>query len=220
MNKKNIALIIVVLGVLSWYFFFAPGNPQGFLAAYNMYDAASTAEEFSARVPGVGENVARQKLNSILSQVLTADMLPEERQRLSETALVSVGELRAQIDAIDMDGKKTETALQALREASKHAGGFSAKREAGSIVSLADERNNTIKGIEVISYEINTRLENIFQGIIADHGALTPERISALNQDLPEAEKQFDELTASYKKLDEIEKKIDGEFTTFQLSVQ
>lgn len=217
MNKKIIAIIIVVtlLGFL-WYFFFAPGNPQAFLVAYNIYDTVSTAEEVAAHVPGVGENVSRQKLNRILSQVLTAEMPSEERQKLSEEALVSVGELRAQIDAIGADGKQTETALQTLREASKKVGGFSARQKAGDIVALAEDRTQTIKDIEDISYGINTRLENIFQGIIADHGSLTPLRISALNQDLPEAEKQFDHLTESYGKLDKIEKQIDSDFSAFQ----
>lgn len=210
MNKKIIALIIVILGVPLWYFFFASGNPQAFLAAYNIYDTASTAEEIAAHVPGVGENVPRQKLNEILSRVLTAEMAPEERQKLSEDGLVLASELRVQIDAIGENGEKTGAALETLRKASKKVGGFSAKRKAGSIVALAEERTQTIRDIEEISYGINTQLENIFQGIIGDSGALTPERIKVLNQDLPEAEKQFDRLTEAYGKLDKIEKQIDS----------
>lgn len=211
MNKKTIISIIVLLGGIFWYFL-APGNTQGFLAAYNIYDTASTAEEIAAHMPGVGENVSRQKLNGILSQVLTADMTSEERQKLSEEALVSVGELRAQIDTIGESGKKTEATLATLREASKKVGGFSEKRKARSIVALAEERSQTIKDVEEISYGINARLENIFQGIIADKGVLTPNRIGTLNQDLPEAEKEFNRLTEAYRKLDEIEKQIDTAF--------
>lgn len=212
MNKKIIISGIVIAGLSLGYFFFAPGNTQGFLAAYNIYDTASTAEEIAAHVPGVGENVSRQKLNEILSRVLTADMPPEERQKLSEEGLVSVGELHAQIDTISRDGKKTEAVLVTFREASKKVGGFFARRQAGNIVVLAEERNQTIKNVEEISYGINTRLENIFRGIIADNGVLAPGRISALNQSLPEAEKQFDRLTEAYRKLDDIEKKIDASF--------
>jgi hypothetical protein len=216
MNKKTIiAVVIAFLGLLG-YFFFASGNTQGFLAAYNIYDTASTAEEISARVPGVGENVSRQKLNDILSAVLTVNMSSEERQKLSEEGLILVGTLHAQIDTIGADEKKTEATLITLRKASKKVGGFSARRKAGDIVALAEERSQTIKDVEEISYGINTRLENIFQGIIADRGVLTSDRIGALNQDLPEAEKQFEELTASYKKLDEIEKQIDADFSAFQ----
>lgn len=212
MNKKTIILIIVITGVLSWYFFFAPGNPQAFLAAYNIYDTASTVEEIAAHVPGVGENVPRQKLNDILSAVLTASMSSEERQKLSEEGLILVGTLHAQIDAIGIDEKKTEVVLGTLREASKKVGGFSEKRKARSIVALAEERSQTIKDVEEISYGINARLENIFQGIIADKGVLTPNRIGTLNQDLPEAEKEFNRLTEAYRKLDEIEKQIDTAF--------
>lgn len=212
MNKKIIALIIVILGVPLWYFFFASGNPQAFLAAYNIYDTASTAEEIAAHVPGVGENVPRQKLNEILSRVLTAEMAPEERQKLSEDGLVLASELRVQIDAIGENGEKTGAALETLRKASKKVGGFSAKQKARSIVALAGERAQAIRDIEEISYGINTQLENIFHGITADRGALTPDRITALNQAIPEAEKQFDRLTEAYKKLDRIEKQIDGEF--------
>lgn len=211
MNKKIIALIVAVLGAVLGYFFFASGDTNAFLAAYNIYDTASTAEEISARVPGVGENVSRQKLNEILSRVLTADMTPEDRQKLSEDGLVLAAELRAQIYAIVEAGKKTETALETLRASSKKAGGFFARRKAESIVALAEERSQTIQNVQEISYGINDQLESIFHGIIDDQGALTPARISALNESLPEAEKQFNHLTESYKKLDEVEKNIDSE---------
>jgi len=211
-NKKTVtATAIIVFAGLSLYFFFAPGDMEGFVAAYNVYDSASVAEEISAHVPGVGENVSRQKLNEVLGRVLTAEMTPEERQKLSEDGLVLVALLRTEINTIVEDGKKTEMALETLRLPSKKVGGFSARRKAGSIVALAEEREQTIQDVEKISYDINDQLESIFQGIIADHGALTPVRISALNQSLPEAEKQFDRLTESYKKLDDIEKKIDME---------
>jgi hypothetical protein len=218
MNKKIIALIIVILTGISWYFFFAPGDTNAFLAAYNIYDTASTAEEISARVPGVGENVSRQKLNEILSRVLTADMTPEERQKLSEGGLVLVALLRTEIDTIVEGSKKTETALKTLRLSSKKVGGFSATRKAGSIVALTEERAQVIQNVAEISYGINDQLESIFQGIITDRGALTPVRISALNESLPEAEKQFDRLTENYRKLDTLEKQIDREFGDFQKS--
>jgi hypothetical protein len=212
MSKKIIALIIVILWVSLGYVFFVPKHTAEFLVAYEAYSMANSAHVAAAHVPGGGNNPARQKLNGILPRVLTENFSPEERQKLSEEALASVLEIRAEIDAIGREGEKADAALSKLREASEKVGGFSAGRKARGMVAFAEERIQTLKNIQEISYGINTRLENIFRGIIRDHGALTAERILLLNQDLPEAEKQFDRLTESYRKLDDIEKKISTEF--------
>jgi hypothetical protein len=208
-NKKIVIAAVAVTAGFLLRSFFSPGNTQEFSAAYHAYDTASTAEENAAHTPGAGENVPRQKLNEILSRALTENLTPEERQKLSEEGLVLAQELRAQIDAIGEAEKKTETALAILREASKKVRGFSARRKTKSIIALADERSRIITEIKEISYGTNDRLEDIFRGIIADNGALTPARIGALNKDLPETEKQFDRLTESYRQLDEMKKEID-----------
>jgi hypothetical protein len=217
MNKKIIvSVLIAIAGALLYGFFFRAGNAGDFISAYAAYDAASDVHAVAAYVPGGGNNPARQKLNGILPRVLTENLAPEERQRLSEEALVSVGEIRAEIEAIGREGEKADAALLKLREASEKVGGFSARRKAGSIVALAEERSKTITDIEEISSGINLQLEDIFRGIIADRGALTPERVSALNANLPEAEKQFDRLAEDYRKLDGIEKQMDATFSVLQ----
>lgn len=220
MSKKNkkisIILIAVIAGILFWMFFSRASGRAEFIAAYQSYDSASHAHEAAAHVPGGGNNAARQKLDRMLSRVLTENLLRDERRQLSESALVSVAELRLQIDAVAMERKKSEAAMETLRAAGKKVGGFFASRKAVGIVAFADERSRILKDVEGISYGINTRLENIFRGIIADGGALSPERIAALNQDLPEAEKQFDRLTENYRKLDEIGKKIRAAFILFR----
>lgn len=211
MNKKNIVILsIIFTGFFFWYFFLSARNIQNFMTAYRAYGNVSVAEEISARVPGVGENISRQKLNLILSRVLTENLTPEERQKLSEEGLVFVRKLRAEIDVIGAEGKKTEMSLQALRESLKKVGGFFVRRKAENIVALGESRRQTIKDIEGVLYEINDKLENIFQGIILDHGVLTPQRIRILNVGLPEAEKQFNQLTENYKKLDSLEKEINS----------
>jgi hypothetical protein len=210
MNKKVIALIIAILGIFLGYVFFAPKNTGEFLAAYEAYDAVSAVHEASAHVPGGGNNVSRQKLNAVLSRVLTENFTPEERLGLSKEGLVSSGEVRKQIDAIKEQGEKTDAAAETLRRAAKDVGGFFAKRRAEDVYFLAQERMRIIQDIEEISYGTNARIENILRGIIADNGTLTPERISALNNDLPEAERQFDLLMENYRKLDDVGKRIDA----------
>ena len=55
MNKKIItSSIVVIAGALVYGFFFAPGDTNAFLAAYNIYDTASAAEEFSCSKKGFG----------------------------------------------------------------------------------------------------------------------------------------------------------------------
>lgn len=213
MNKKIIAsAIAVIVGVSLYGLFFRIGNTEDFISAYGAYDAASDAHVARAHVPGGGNNAARQKLNAILPRVLSENLAPEERRKLSEEALVSVEEIRAEIEAIEREEEKTDAVLLKLREASEKVGGFFIRRKAADIVAFAEERARTIRDIQEISSGINRQLEDIFRGVIADNGALTPERISALNQDLPEAEKQFDRLTESYRTLEEIGKKIEREY--------
>lgn len=217
MNKKNIAITVVVIaGALVWGFFFRAGNTEDFISAYGAYDTASDAHVGSAYVPGGGNNLARQKLNGILPRVLSENLAAEERLRLSEEALVSVGEIREEILTIGREGEKADAALLKLREASEKVGGFFARRKAGYIVLLAQDRVRTIQDIQEISSGINRQLEDIFRGVIADRGALTPERITALNTGLPEAEKQFDRLTEAYAKLEKIEKQISADFLLFR----
>lgn len=83
MNKKIIiSIVVATLGGFFWYFFFAPGDMRDFLAAYHAYDTVSVAEENAAHIPGNGGNVSRQKLNEILSRVLTENLPSKERQKL------------------------------------------------------------------------------------------------------------------------------------------
>lgn len=213
MNKKIIVITaIAIAGALVYSFFFRAGNVGDFVSAYGAYDAASDAHVARAHVPGGGNNAARQKLNAILPRVLSENLTPEERRKLSEEALVSVEEIRAEIETLGREGEKADTALLKLREASEKVSGFFVRRKAADIVALAEERARTIRDVQEISSGINRQLGDIFRGVIADNGALTPERISALNQDLPEAEKQFDRLTESYRTLEEIGKKIEREY--------
>ncbi|MBI2120832.1 MAG: hypothetical protein HYT94_04380 [Parcubacteria group bacterium] len=210
MNKKIIiALVVVIAGIFLWGFLFRADDTAEFVAAYQTYDAAARVHEASAHVPGGGNNAARQKLNELLPQVLAENLAAEERQKLSEEALLSVAKIRAEIDNIGREGEKADAALRKLHEASGNSGGFFTRQKMGSAVALAEDRARTIRDIQEISSEINRKLEDIFRGIITDGGELTTQRINALNRDLPEAEKQFDRLTENYRRLENIRQKLD-----------
>ncbi len=168
-----------------------------FNKSYDTYATLSGLHVNAALLPAVGDNPVRQELNRTLADVLAEQLPTSERLERAERGLVLLNALERQIDAI---GDSGEAVSKALGEMEARASG-SERRE---IVDLALERLRVIGDIRGLSYRASYHTAEIFNRVIADGGALTPEHVKELNNQIPLVEEQFDRRTGLYDELESI----------------
>ncbi len=191
-------LVLVVLCFLVYRFYFA----YQFTRSYDIFATLSEAHVLAAFLPATNENLLRQELNRMLSDVLAAELSDSERTLRAERGLVLLGELEKQIDAIGERGEAVSRELETLE--ARASGG-----ERQEIVRLALERMRIIGDIRGLSYRANYHTADIFNRVLGDGGRLTPEHVKDLNTQIPVVEEQFDRRAGLYSELESVNKSID-----------
>lgn len=200
-TKRILAPVLatsLILGIfVSYKFYFA----WQFTKSYETYATLSGLHVNASLLPAVGDNPIRQELNRMLADVLAEQLPQSDRLERAERGLLLLNELEKQIDAI---GDSGEAVAKALGEMEARASGSERKE----IVELALERLRVIGDIRGLSYRASYHTAEIFNRVIADGGALTPEHVSELNNQIPLVEEQFDRRTGLYDELESIGGKI------------
>jgi len=94
--------------------------------------------------------------------------------------------------------------------------GIRIRQKAGEVVLLSEKRNVMIREIEEVSYRMNDTVKEIFQGIAKDNGALTDNRKQALNDQIPQAEKDYERLNELYRNLTESKTEMKKAYREFE----
>lgn len=186
-------VLFFALCFLAYRFYFA----WQFTKSYDTYATLSDIHVNAAFLPATNENPLRQELNRMLADVLAEQLPQSDRLERAERGLLLLNELEKQIDAI---GDSGEAVSKALGEMEARASG-SERRE---IVDLALERLRVIGDIRGLSYRASYHTAEIFNRVITDGGALTPEHVIELNNQIPLVEEQFDRRTGLYDELESI----------------
>ncbi len=196
--RRHIGIVIFCFVVfISLFFSYKSYFAWKFTKSYDTYATLSDIHVNAAFLPATNENPLRQELNRMLADVLAEQLPQSDRLERAERGLLLLNELEKQIDAI---GDSGEAVSKALGEMEARASG-SERRE---IVDLALERLRVIGDIRGLSYRASYHTAEIFNRVIADGGALTPEHVIELNNQIPLVEEQFDRRTGLYNELESI----------------
>jgi hypothetical protein len=172
-----------------------------FRGAFETYAPLAEAHVDAAYIPGVPDNPIRQRLNSILSQVLARPMTPKERIALAEEGLAVLKEGEKQIDAIGEAGERVQIAITYMEDKKNSVGAVFSKSQANEIIALAKEEFGIVADIRGLSYRANFHTAEIFNRIILDKGELTAGYTQELNDQIPAVEEQFNKRTHLYDQL-------------------
>ena len=207
----RIVLVVVcaaLLGggsVFAWWYFGGFGHEQGtsiaFVNAYSTYTEIAAQLEELVYVPGVEANVARQELLVLLNAILTETMEPTEREVLARTAFARVDTVKKEIDAARGMQDKLYQALQDLDNAGRQFRGERYRVRAHAVTERARDRAECSSRITSLLADMNDHAYAIVTKIIADHGALTAEHVTSINEKTDEAQQRFDTLTSLYTEL-------------------
>jgi hypothetical protein len=210
-----IGLSFVVGGIYS-YFYYRVGNTGGFVSAYQEYGATWAEIEKSVYSPGSDGNTVRQNLNAILTRVLDESISEKERFSAAVAGADPLAQIRAEIDAMKINGEALEQKTTALRGKTGGVKGIRIRRKSEEIARLAENRLAMVREVEELSYKMNDTVKEIFQGIARDNGKLTDDRIRALNDQVPAAEKDFERLNELYRNLKESKTEIKKAYKEFE----
>jgi DNA repair ATPase RecN len=216
--KKIIFRIIAVLiigGGIYAYLYYRVGNTGGFVSAYRDYVAKWAENEKNIYTPGAEKNDIRQNLNSILTRVLDERITDKERFSLSVEGATPLSEIRLEIDSVKTSREEMELSTDVLASQAKKVSGIRLRQKANELVDLAKKRNEIIAEIETLSYRMSDITKEIFQGVARDNGKLTNDRIRTLNNQVPEAEKDYERLNELYRNLTESKTEIKKAYTEF-----
>ncbi|MCK9352357.1 MAG: hypothetical protein M0P76_06265 [Candidatus Pacebacteria bacterium] len=217
--KKNILVIIAALfifGCTYAFLYFRVGNTAGFVTSYRDLGVKWTQSEKNVYAPGANSNPVRQNLNATLVGVLDESVPEKDRFALAIAGADPLAELRAEIDVMRANREQLEQNVTTLREQSLKVEGIRIRQKAGEVVLLSEKRNVMIREIEEVSYRMNDTVKEIFQGIAKDNGALTDNRKQALNDQIPQAEKDYERLNELYRNLTESKTEMKKAYREFE----
>lgn len=206
------AALLIIVGAV-WYYQYMQRIYANQSEQYASYLTVAKVYEQTAYVPGSSENPVRQELNKILSQVLAKKMTDAERLALAHKGKTLLKESEQQINAIGEASIADDAAIEKMEHAAHVSYGFSTGgNRMTEIISLARKRSAIIADIRGLSYRANYETQKIFDRIIADKGALTKAHILALNDQIPEVEKQYNERSNLYVELQDTSSLIEQKF--------
>jgi hypothetical protein len=186
-----------------------------FALAYEDYRAVADEHEYAAYVPGLAQNITRQELDRILSHVLTEQIGDAERLEYSKSGIKLIKELEEQIDNIGTTGLLTVSLIDKLEDSASETDKRK-RAQAEEIIEMAKERTEIISDIRGLSYRANHHTEEIFARIISDDGKLTDSHIVYLNNQILEAQEQFDKKTDLYNELRNLSNQLENKYTSFE----
>lgn len=216
--RYKIALIAALLLAIGGgiFFFGGSGRHDDFAQAYRAYSSASEAHVFTASVPSREDNPIRARLLKLLSFVLSdSGLTDEDRLEYAREGITLIDEAEHQIDQIGTYALPLGDALRTLEGAADRVWG-TGREEAQQIAALAATRAEDVSDIRGLSYSANAHIETIFRRILKDNGALTAEHVIDLNNQLPAAEKAFDDRSNLYEEILGIQDEMDDLYASFE----
>ncbi len=220
------ALITIVLaallgggGVYAWLYYGGFGGEKGtavaFIDSYGAYAEVADQVDAYTHLPGTGDNVNRQELQSLLTSILTENMEDGHRAELARLAYADLDALKKEVDQAQAAQAKLYQVLQDLDNASRVFHGIDLRTKAAEIVTMARARTELSARITSVLSETNDQTYAIITRILSDNGALTDAHKTEINDATDEAEKRFDTLKQLYDQLIAKKADLDRSFQSF-----
>jgi hypothetical protein len=206
-RQRWILSALVVLCLVTLYMVFARVSTQHFGAEYASYAVLAKAQEQAVYLPTAPNNPTRQQLNLALADALQKSVTPAKRLADAKRGIDLLKELDAQVDIVGSASDSANAMLAKLQVT--YLANPTTNDSARALITLAKQRTEIIEDIRGLSYRADFSTRKIFDRIIADKGALTAAHVIELNNELPEAETQFDRRADLYKKLGSVSALID-----------
>ncbi len=197
--------ILALLLVLGWFAYRAHGTLS---TAVSRYAAAQKDLSQSTFLPGADDNEERSAANRALEEVLTGTLSDDERVKRSQDGLALLRDLQKEVDAI---GDARDAAEAARADLATHELSIADVRYHGDLVALdalAKQQISIAEDIRGLSYSAAYYTTQIFDKVLATHGALSGDFVTTLNSEIPEVEDQFDKRSNLYVELEGIDSKI------------
>jgi hypothetical protein len=206
-RQRRILAALVLVCLVALYFVFARFSTQHFGAEYASYAVLAKVQEQAVYLPTAPNNPTREQLNLALADALQKNIVPAKRLVDAKRGIDLLKELDAEVDGIGSASDVANAMLAKLQ--TTYLDNPTTSESVHTLITLAKQRTEIIEDIRGLSYRADFSTRKIFERIIADKGALTAAHIIDLNNDLPEAETQFDRRSDLYKKLGSVSTLID-----------
>lgn len=196
-----LALIILA----GWLSYSAHGSLSSAVARYATAQKDLSQSTF---LPGADDNEERSAANRALEEVLTGTLTDAERVKRSQDGLAVLKDLQKEIDSI---GDARDAAEKARADLSTHELSIADVRYHNDLVALdalAKEQLSIAEDIRGLSYGATYYTTQIFDKVLATHGALSGDFVTTLNSEIPEVEKQFDKRSNLYVELEGVDSRI------------
>jgi hypothetical protein len=210
-HHRRIVVVTLVLGLVGAYLLFARVSTQRLGAEYVSYAVLAKAQEEAVYLPTALNNPDRQQLNLALTDALQKNITPARRLADAKQGIDLIKVLDTEVDGIGSTSDAANAMLAKLQ--TTYLNNPATSDSARTLIALAKQRTDIIEDIRGLSYRANFSTRNIFDRIIADKGALTSAHVIDLNNELPEAQTEFDRRSDLYKKLGDMSATIDRDAT-------
>lgn len=207
-KRKRYALVtLVMLCIIVAYVLFARFSTQRLGEAYASYAAVARTQQEAVYLPAAPNNPAREQLNLALSDALQKTVSSANRLVDAKRGIGLLAQLDAEVDVIGSTSDTVNAMLAKLQ--TTYLSDPATAGDVESLISLAKQRSDIIEDIRGLSYRADFTTRTVFQRLITDKGVLTAAHITALNNELPDIETQFDRRTDLYTKLGSVTASID-----------
>ena len=204
-------IVIIAVSTFTWfsYRYFEPVSIDSFLPALQRYEEVEKLHEIAVIIPGSTSNTDRAELDVILGRVLVEPMEDSDRFQYSILAIKKIEVLEGKISEVYEIGETVKTRIESLKLAQEDVKGFEVKILTKEIIELAIKQKAIIDEIEILTQVITQRTRDIFERIIEENGALSDEHMISLNEQIADAEIQFDKRTNLFTEMTTNKKEIE-----------
>ena len=204
-------IVIIAVSTFTWfsYRYFEPVSIDSFLPALQRYEEVEKSHEIAVIIPGSTSNTDRAELDVILGRVLVEPMEDSDRFQYSILAIKKIEVLEGKISEVYEIGETVKTRIESLKLAQEDVKGFEVKILTKEIIELAIKQKAIIDEIEILTQVITQRTRDIFERIIEENGALSDEHMISLNEQIADAEIQFDKRTNLFTEMTTNKKEIE-----------
>lgn len=206
-SSRKIKIVLIVIIICAVLFAIRFWALRDFAHAYAAYATSAARHDSAAFIPSMADNPLRIELNAALSDVLAADLSPDERSARAREGLRLLRDTEAQIDLIEEAGLATERTIAEMEESTNMIGQLH-RSDLRDIIQLSRARGDVIADIRGLSYRANFHTAEIFDRVIADGGVLSSAHVEALNGLIPSVEAQFDTRSNLYTELERLSRQM------------
>lgn len=211
-QRPRVYLVVIAVFVCLGIFAYTTiRSTSQFTDDYAEYAALAKLHQDAAFLLGAPNNPVRQKLNRILSDVLSAPINPAARLALAREGLVLTAETEKQLEAVSKAGEEVDASIAKMQVTMLNS--LTSSQHVKEVIALAKRRSEIISDIRAYSYRADFELRRIFDRIIAEGGKLPDSYIVELNTAIPELEEQFNKRSSLYAELqrtgEEMQRKFD-----------